>query len=201
MVELGQEGVNWSREFGSIVGATTSGMTQAFRAFNFSSGNMLQNLEGVAKSVFRSILDAFLDMVAKMVAKAAIFGVLNVITGGAFGGIAGGFGSFMGFARGGYTGDGPRDQVAGLVHKGEFVLPASVVDGIRRGSAPSMAMAGAGGGVTITNNISLSGGSGDDVSRIMSAITEACRKGVRQAGEMSNAVVKTGNTKSGRAVL
>jgi hypothetical protein len=32
-----------------------------------------------------------------------------------------------GFAAGGYTGDGPRDEPAGLVHRGEWVMPASTV--------------------------------------------------------------------------
>ncbi len=36
----------------------------------------------------------------------------------------------MGFASGGYTGDGPRDKVAGVVHAGEYVIPASAVDRI-----------------------------------------------------------------------
>lgn len=29
-----------------------------------------------------------------------------------------------GFSQGGYTGDGPKDEVAGVVHRGEFVIPA-----------------------------------------------------------------------------
>jgi phage-related minor tail protein len=32
-----------------------------------------------------------------------------------------------GFDTGGYTGDGPRKQVAGVVHKGEYVVPAEAV--------------------------------------------------------------------------
>jgi hypothetical protein len=33
-----------------------------------------------------------------------------------------------GFAGGGYTGDGPSDEVAGVVHKGEVVIPKHMVD-------------------------------------------------------------------------
>ncbi|MDU5552030.1 MAG: phage tail tape measure C-terminal domain-containing protein [Citrobacter freundii] len=40
---------------------------------------------------------------------------------------AAGFGSFFGFADGGYTGDGGRHDVAGVVHKGEWVVPQNVV--------------------------------------------------------------------------
>ena len=52
-----------------------------------------------------------------------------------------------GFAEGGYTGDGGKYDVAGVVHRGEFVMPASVVDRVgvdnleamRSGSTPSSA--------------------------------------------------------------
>lgn len=37
---------------------------------------------------------------------------------------------YQGFASGGYTGDGPRDEIAGVVHKGEYVIPAKAVDRI-----------------------------------------------------------------------
>ena len=40
------------------------------------------------------------------------------------GGRAGG----SGWATGGYTGRGPTDEIAGVVHKGEYVIPASQVD-------------------------------------------------------------------------
>lgn len=53
-----------------------------------------------------------------------------------------------GFAAGGYTGRGPANEVAGLVHRGEYVIPASQVD--QATGRPK-----GGGGVTInqTNNI------------------------------------------------
>lgn len=44
--------------------------------------------------------------------------------------------SVLGFAEGGYTGSGPRNQVAGVVHRGEFVMPASAVERI---GVPSLA--------------------------------------------------------------
>lgn len=36
----------------------------------------------------------------------------------------------LGFKVGGYTGDGPADEVAGLVHKGEFVLPKTATQAL-----------------------------------------------------------------------
>ncbi|WP_237220386.1 hypothetical protein [Rothia nasimurium] len=38
----------------------------------------------------------------------------------------------LGFKVGGYTGDGPADEVAGLVHKGEFVLPKTATQALIR---------------------------------------------------------------------
>ncbi|GLI99116.1 phage tail length tape measure family protein [Sphingobium sp. BS19] len=43
------------------------------------------------------------------------------------------------FQSGGYTGDGPRDEVAGLVHKGEYVVPASAVNRIGVANLEAMA--------------------------------------------------------------
>ena len=127
----------------------------------------------------RSLADVF-DNLAKSLAKAALqavlmgSGPLAGLFGGAApagGGVGGILGKLMGFADGGYTGDGGRLEPAGVVHRGEFVLPADVVkrlgvrnlEGLRRGyangglvggSAPSIPKAnlgaGAGRGSVIT---------------------------------------------------
>lgn len=49
---------------------------------------------------------------------------------------AAGIGASAGFRRGGYTGDGPRDEVAGVVHRREVVIPAEITD--RLGAANIM---------------------------------------------------------------
>lgn len=49
-------------------------------------------------------------------------------------------GGAFGYAKGGYTGDGPANEVAGVVHRGEYVIPADQVKRMRQG--------GGGGGVT-----------------------------------------------------
>ncbi len=73
-------------------------------------------------------------------------------------GIAAATGSFR---EGGYTGDGPAGQVAGVVHRGEYVVPAPVVDRIgvpaieaMVAGGPAPGSAGAGGGAT---NITFAG--------------------------------------------
>lgn len=64
----------------------------------------------------------------------------SFLGGGAGGGAAassGGAGmlSWMqgGYAKGGYTGDGPANEVAGVVHRGEYVIPADQVKRMRQG--------------------------------------------------------------------
>lgn len=62
----------------------------------------------------------------------------------------------VGFADGGYTGDGPASQIAGVVHKGEYVLNARALDAMNAGrfAVPgASAMKGSGSAaVQIINN-------------------------------------------------
>lgn len=51
--------------------------------------------------------------------------------GGGWGGIMAGIGSFFGFAGGGYTGAGGKYDPAGIVHKGEWVVPKFAVERLR----------------------------------------------------------------------
>ncbi len=55
-------------------------------------------------------------------------GVIDSLVGSLFkSGGSGIFGKLFGFAEGGYTGDGGKYQPAGIVHAGEYVMPAHVV--------------------------------------------------------------------------
>lgn len=99
-------------------------------------------LGGIAGDVINGIIR---DMV-RLAAQQAIFGKAG--GGGILGTIGGLFGlgggnslggvsaasqswldnySFQGFSSGGYTGDGSKHEVAGVVHKGEYVVPADAV--------------------------------------------------------------------------
>jgi phage-related minor tail protein len=53
--------------------------------------------------------------------------VIDSLVGGLFKAGGGGIGKLFGFADGGYTGDGGKYQPAGIVHAGEYVMPAHVV--------------------------------------------------------------------------
>ena len=84
------------------------------------------------------IINALKDIV--MGAWAAVIG--SIIESG--GGSAGSF-NIPGFARGGFTGNGGRNQIAGAVHAGEFVLNR---DATRRIGVPSLNSMNNGGGNT-----------------------------------------------------
>ena len=138
---------------------------------------------------FGSVLDGFKRMLAQMVAelaaKAAVFAVLNAVTGGGFGGLVGGFKSFLGFANGGFTGMGRKNEVAGVVHKNEFVIPQEF---LQQNAGMLGALQGMQGGstsnTTATFNVNISGNfdkdtNWRDVTRndIMPEIEEAIKGG------------------------
>lgn len=74
---------------------------------------------------------------------------------GIFGAIGSFFGGGRGFASGGYTGSGPRSQIAGVVHKDEYVMSADAVQRIGLPNLDALHRGGnLGGGpkITINNN-------------------------------------------------
>lgn len=95
-----------------------------------------------------------------------LLGMFGFGGGGSSGGSSGGGASIVswalgGYARGGYTGDGPEDEIAGVVHRGEYVVPASVVRAIRGApmAKPSSMPSGSGGsgGNTFVTHIGIRG--------------------------------------------
>lgn len=82
------------------------------------------------------------------------FGVAAIVGVAAIAGILAAVGAFKG---GGYTGDGHPDAVAGIVHRGEFVVPADAVDRIGVGTLEAMtssAQSGSPAPVNVTSSAS-----------------------------------------------
>lgn len=80
----------------------------------------------------KSAADAFagaLKRVASALLDSAFTNFFNSKSSGGGGGFGGLF-SLLGFASGGFTGPGGTYQPAGIVHKGEYVIPKNVVDRI-----------------------------------------------------------------------
>ena len=77
----------------------------------------------------KNIIEPFLNSMRRTGESGGTFGNILTSISTFFQGSAGGgeTGTGVGFASGGYTGDGPRNQVAGVVHKGEYVVPADTV--------------------------------------------------------------------------
>ncbi|MCM7566407.1 MULTISPECIES: phage tail tape measure protein [Enterobacter cloacae complex] len=84
-------------------------------------GTALWNVASKGKGDFKSLAVSVIDDIGKMITKMLM---LNAIKSGAS---ALGISSWFGFADGGYTGDGGKHDVAGVVHRGEWVVPQSVV--------------------------------------------------------------------------
>jgi hypothetical protein len=196
--QMGQNFENMTNKWMNLMNEVTGAMASAIKTFMTSSGNMFENLKTMFASIWQSILDSFISMVARMIAEWLLF---QAVTG--MGGTMGApvLRSILGFAQGGYTGDGDPSEVAGVVHKGEYVLSADTVKAIRGSSpGPSLALAGAGAGgqgINITQHITLQGGGTDDIGALCQRIADATKNGIRQAGEMASVVTKVGAKKSG----
>lgn len=125
-------------------------------------GTLGDAFEGLATGAmtFNEALRSVASSLVSMAANRAFESLWSSITGSTGGGF---FGSLFGFASGGYTGAGSRNQPAGVVHKGEVVFSqddirraggVAAVEAMRRSGATAMAPVsasgvGAAGGSTV----------------------------------------------------
>lgn len=84
-------------------------------------GTALWNVASKGKGDFKSLAVSVIDDIGKIITKMLM---LNAVKSGSK---ALGISDWFGFADGGYTGDGGKHDVAGVVHRGEWVVPQSVV--------------------------------------------------------------------------
>ena len=108
-----QDGVIQLEGMVNDVAGNISNITQS--AFNGMSDS-LTNFIMTGKANFSSLAKSILSDLTSMIVKMALFNAMK----SAFGGTS--IGSFLGFAGGGYTGDGGKYQPAGVVHRGEYVI-------------------------------------------------------------------------------
>ena len=125
------------------------GMQTSIKGLLMGTMSWNQALVGVGRAILSSVISAFTQLIAKAILLFGLVTLLNVIApglGSALGslmgvgsGVASGGGgkSFnpgasgnAGYAAGGYTGDGDRFSPAGIVHRGEYVMPQSAVSRI-----------------------------------------------------------------------
>ncbi|UTQ80551.1 putative tail tape measure protein [Pseudomonas phage Motto] len=101
-------------QFGNVMTAALDGVSDQFV-------DLLSTGKASFKDFANSIIKMILQIITKLSIAYAIQAAMGWIGGGTGGGFAGGF-QGVGFASGGYTGDGGKYDPAGVVHKGEFVM-------------------------------------------------------------------------------
>lgn len=125
--------------------AETSRLQDALKFGKDLVGGFISDLRSgleQGKGFWRSFGDAAMNVLDKIVDKLlnnvidALFQVNSTAAGvgggggGLLGGILGGIGKLFGFARGGYTGNGPVSAAAGVVHGQEYVFSAAATKAI-----------------------------------------------------------------------
>ncbi|WP_410000509.1 hypothetical protein [Mesorhizobium sp. SP-1A] len=167
----------------------------------------VEELRDMAKDFASTLVDGLIDgkdatevlqSAVKQLAKQLAQSGINMLFGGGAGGGFGLFGKLLGFADGGYTGPGGRNQPAGIVHAGEYVMDAKTtrrigvanldkLRGYANGgfvtpalmSAPVMPRMAAGGGgqnVHVTVGVSV-----DQNGNLMPFVESVTQDGIRQA--------------------
>lgn len=128
------------------------------------AGDLISGFEA-GRGAVETLSDAFAnlgDQLLRMAANQAIKSIFAALGGGPIAAGAGIAGGALGFAGGGYTGAGGRNDVAGVVHRGEVVWSqddvarhggAAVVDAMRK--LPRFADGGAVGGLPSGSGINL----------------------------------------------
>jgi len=136
---------------------------------------------------------------------------LNAILGGGGGGLGSLIGGLFGFAGGGYTGNGGKNEPAGVVHKGEYVFTKAQTEKLGVGNLSRLARGYANGGlVGAPGPVASRGGvSGlritvgvdvDSSGNLMPFVTEVADSRVAKAAPaIGGAAVRTSNKQAGPA--
>jgi hypothetical protein len=97
----------------SAISSTASNLTKVIDG----TETWRQALLNIAQTVINQLIDGMLQVIEKLVIEEILALTIKASTDGVF-------------AQGGYTGDGGRNEVAGIVHKGEYVMSAPAVQRI-----------------------------------------------------------------------
>ncbi|QNP23005.1 phage tail tape measure protein [Klebsiella variicola] len=140
---------NGARDKAQIEGSWAEGLRAGLREWGADATNIyaqvrdtsVNAMDGMANSIWQmasrgkssfkemalSIIDDIGQMITKMLFFQSIRSAGSAMSGSGIG-ILADFGGFLsGFSGGGYTGDGGKYEVAGPVHRGEWVVPQEVV--------------------------------------------------------------------------
>lgn len=131
-------------------------------------GNSIASFAIKGKGDFKSMTISILSDLTSLLTKTLLF---NMVKSGTS---ALGIGSMLGFSSGGYTGDGGKNDAAGIVHKGEWVVPQSVVK--QPGMLPFLNQLTYGGKGYATGGLVGGGNSGGAVNQSSSAQSSTVRE-------------------------
>jgi hypothetical protein len=135
------------------------GLMVAMRVAVHTAGEIACTAVTYAQAVIRALYHMIVAAIAAMESEASVpyVGViLGIAAAAAI--IAAGVGLMGGFEAGGYTGAGPSGEVAGVVHRGEFVIPAHAVNAIGLGNLEAMRSGNHSGGMTAAGGAPANGG-------------------------------------------
>lgn len=154
IMQLGTVAENAGRMIQNTIGGAISSVSQGISGLVLGTMTWAQVLRQIGTSIIQTVIDGVVRMftawIMKRIAASAVekasatseaaakapgalmdsissWGIAAAVGAAAF--IAA-MALIGGFREGGYTGDGPIDEVAGVVHRGEWVVPASVVQGL-----------------------------------------------------------------------
>ena len=107
------------KQFGGLFNAFKQGFDAVANAISTGMNAMWDSVFGTATNLFDEFMKTVTLALAKLAANEFLKMIIKAVTGGS-GGV---FGALMSlFGTGGYTGDGQSDEVAGIVHKNEYVV-------------------------------------------------------------------------------
>ena len=129
--------------------STVDDIAGAFTDALVEGESLREGLANVFKSIAADILNSGIKnaLMDQFGGQGGGFNILSAVSGF--------FGGGRGFASGGYTGAGSRNQIAGVVHKDEYVMSAAAVQRIGLPNLEAMhrgASVGGGPKITINNN-------------------------------------------------
>lgn len=111
--EIGTTAQQVAGVFGSTIQGAISGIAGSIQGLIQGTMRWKDALSNIGSTILSSVIQAISQMIAKLL----IIKALSIFIPG------GGLFTKL-FAQGGYTGDGPTNEPAGIVHKGEYVIPA-----------------------------------------------------------------------------
>ena len=177
-----------ARSFTSVVGSAVDSVAQGIEGLIMGTMTWGDALRNIGRTMLTTIVQAIARMFAEWIVKRGLAAAASMLFSAEEGaadtaakapgavlssisswGIAVAVGvaaivaamaAFGGFESGGFTGNGPSNQVAGLVHRGEFVIPAPAVgkiglsnlEAMRSGAVPASAGAHAP-AATVSNDV------------------------------------------------